>query len=603
MRRSTVHFLVLKRPFLQFTNYRLLYPFTKEDYSTTSAGINRKKRCAPSSSPVADASRYSKAWEVPVVEKSNSTKESTSLDDGLLFQSCSEAKKWKQISTKKELLHDSKRGGRIIDSTTKEDTFTAMSSNWQFKSNQMHNILKAIENHTVKHLLPNGYPHSVHPAYKRYTIYSFLGNTASTITMILSTQTLLLAVGVGQQAAAPISATLNWILKDGIGQFGGILFASKISSSSSNSIDADPKKWRMVSSLAMDCAMLTELTTSAFPQYFVLIASAANIGKNIAFLTASASRAKLHQCLSSTHHHDRRLQMADNLGDITGKATSQSIVASLLGTVIGLGISPHLLNDLFSVGMGCMALSLVNQYCTYQSLKSIPLNSLNRQRLMLLLKMYFQEINKSGTDIDLNDTGSPSNKEHQVNIINAICPERITELEGFIPFFSHDDSSNWLQIGCGLSTIAPNGAEELSRLHHPDENYVLRCQDGSWNWNKKNNMNGNNFLAKPMVYLTFVQGAKNGDILRGVFQAFTIMELLSSRGHLATKTKHNNQLCEFDENFTTSDELIMQWSYEFMKEQMDEFQNNISSAGWILDDSVKIMVESETNKRLKFDFL
>lgn len=591
MSRRKLNSLVVKRSALQCRSCRLVRRLVvAEDYSTSirSDNSNRttKKRVAPTSTPFGssttnnftqrhDVLRYKKAGEVPVAATSSNS-QSTIQDEVVLFQSFSDGDKtWKQISKKKKEPNPFRSGG-----SSSKDNLTSISS-W-FHSHQFYNMRKIIENHTVKHLLPNGYPQSVHPAYKRYTIYSFLGNTSSTITMILSTQTLLLAVGVGQQTAAPISATLNWILKDGIGQFGGILFASKISSSSSNSIDADPKKWRMVSSLAMDCAMLTELTTSAFPHYFVWIAGAANIGKNIAFLTASASRAKLHQCLSSPQH----AQMVDNLGDITGKATSQSIVASLLGTVIGMGLSPHLLNDLFSVGVGCMALSCVNQFCTYQSLKNIPLKSLNRQRLMLLLNIYFQRINNQ-----LETDGNEENRKHLENVVDAISPERICELESFIPFFGYEDSSSfsksWLQIGCGLSMIAPNGAEELSRLHHPDEKYVLRYQDVDSN---KNN------LVEPIVYLTFVDGAKNVDILRGTFQAFAMMEL--SRGNLTRMNRKPRDVEDCTADMTT-------WSYEFMKEHMDEFQKSISSAGWvgILDDGVKIMLESETNKRLKFDAL
>lgn len=574
--------VVFKRPTLRYSTCRQHHVFAKKDYSTTCGSGNRKKRNTPPPRSSIDStntknftrhdiSRYMKAWEVPVGASSKS--QSTMIqeeDDVVLFQSCCKAKKWKPVLSSKKKEADSLR----ISSGSRKDKASTTISSW-FNPRRFNNMLKIIENHTVQHLLPNGYPQSVHPAYKRYTVYSFLGNTASTITMILSTQSLLLAVGVGQQTAAPISATLNWILKDGIGQFGGILFASKISSSSTNSIDADPKKWRMVSSLAMDCAMMIEVTTCAFPHYFVYIASAANIGKNIAFLTASASRAKLHQCLSSPRHS----QVVDNLGDITGKATSQSILASLLGTAIGMGLSPYLLNDLFSVGVGCMALSCVNQFCTYQSLKTIPLKSLNRQRLMLLLKVYFQSISASASDMK---------KENQEHAMDAMSPERICELESFIPLFSQDDSSTWLQIGCGLSMIAPNGAEELSHLHNPSEKYVLSCRS-----NLGGNVDSSVMASPPIVYLTFVHDAKNVDILRGAFQAFTIMEL--SKGHLPGR----NSRIHVIEDCTD----LTKWSHVFMKEHFHDFQDSISSAGWNLDDGVKIMLESETSKRFKFNSL
>lgn len=61
-------------------------------------------------------------------------------------------------------------------------------------------------------------------------------------------QALLSAIGIGSgDGSLPLAATLNWVIKDGLGQFGGVLFASMVN----NQFDADPKKWRMISSLSM----------------------------------------------------------------------------------------------------------------------------------------------------------------------------------------------------------------------------------------------------------------------------------------------------------------------------------------------------------------
>ena len=215
-------------------------------------------------------------------------------------------------------------------------------------------INDTIYNYIIKHFLPNNYPNSVEKGYTKFISYCFLANTCSSAAMVLSTQTLLLAVGVGSSSASPMAGALNWVMKDGIGQLGGILFASRITSSSSLSsstsssssssntttkssysiitIDTDPKRWRMVSALSMDISTFLEILTPYFPGYFLCIASIANVGKNIGFLTASASRASLHQSVS----------ICNNLDDVTAKAGSQSIAASLMGTAMGIGLTPLL---------------------------------------------------------------------------------------------------------------------------------------------------------------------------------------------------------------------------------------------------------------------
>ena len=61
--------------------------------------------------------------------------------------------------------------------------------------------------------------------------------------------------------------------QDGLGQFGGVVFAALINTK----FDSDPKRWRMVSSLALDSASVLELLAPAFPALFIPIASVANV--------------------------------------------------------------------------------------------------------------------------------------------------------------------------------------------------------------------------------------------------------------------------------------------------------------------------------------
>ena len=98
----------------------------------------------------------------------------------------------------------------------------------------------------------------------------------------------------------------------------------------------------MVAATALDGATLLEILSPLCHSSFVLpIASIANIGKNIGFLTASASRASLHQSLAVT----------GNLGDVTVKAGSQSMAASLVGTSLGIGLSSLLSHDVLNFGL------------------------------------------------------------------------------------------------------------------------------------------------------------------------------------------------------------------------------------------------------------
>jgi len=353
----------------------------------------------------------------------------------------------------------------------------------------------------VRHFLPAGYPTSVAPGYKRYIGYCMAANTVGSASMVLSTQTLLLAVGVGSSATAPMAAAINWVMKDGIGQLGGILFASKLGSAANSSIDSDPKRWRVASSISMDCATWLEILSPLFPQYFLPIASVANVGKNIGFLTASASRAAIHQALA----------LKSNLGDVTAKAGSQSILASLAGTTLGIGISPLLQGDVANVALGFAVLSVIHQYCTYNAVRSVHLRNLNRHRLNLVLEKFVESI--------MTVSAEPEGQGQRI----VLSPAEVAEMEKFLPFIHRDETEQWLIIGSSLTKMFPENSEfdHVRRFIGKKEHYlinslVIKEQHGS--------------VGAVSVYLTFLKDAEGTDLIRGMLHAHILRAMLTSSG-------------------------------------------------------------------------
>ena len=115
------------------------------------------------------------------------------------------------------------------------------------------------------------------------------------------------------------------MLKDGIGQLGGILFASRYG----GYFDEDIKKWRFFAMSSLNLSILIEIMTLKFPNLFLLLASTANMMKNICFLMAAASRAQINM----------RFAKQNNIADIAGKSVSQFTTSSLLGMGLGIGLS------------------------------------------------------------------------------------------------------------------------------------------------------------------------------------------------------------------------------------------------------------------------
>jgi hypothetical protein len=220
-------------------------------------------------------------------------------------------------------------------------------------------------------------------------------------------QALLYAVGLGA-GSIPLAGALNWVIKDGLGQLGGVLCSSLVN----NKFDAHPKRWRFAANLIMDCSSFIELLSPLAPQYFIAIASLANIGKNISCLAASASRAAIHHSFA----------ISENLADVTAKSGSQSILASTIGTGTpfyylckrracglhltnisckGLGISiATLISDNYAATVFAFAsCSLLGLLSTSWSLRHVALSTLSVDRFHFIYAKYRGDVSRAPVDI------------------------------------------------------------------------------------------------------------------------------------------------------------------------------------------------------------
>jgi hypothetical protein len=181
--------------------------------------------------------------------------------------------------------------------------------------------------------------------------------------------------------ATVAAAAYQWVLKDGIGQVGAILFASRFA----HNFDADIKKWRYMSILVLNLAFWVEITALAFPAYFLAIASLANVGKNICFMLSSASRASINL----------RFAKNNNIADIQGKAVSQFTASTLFGVGIGLGLTKMIdITSLYHLVPVFLCLSVVQAVTTHISTKIVDEIYLHNSRANLLFDAYL----KNGPD-------------------------------------------------------------------------------------------------------------------------------------------------------------------------------------------------------------
>lgn len=72
---------------------------------------------------------------------------------------------------------------------------------------------------------PEGYPNSVSKDYLSYQIFDTIQAFCSSVNGTIATQSIMQGLGVGAEATTALAATMTWVLKDGVGMIGRIVFA------------------------------------------------------------------------------------------------------------------------------------------------------------------------------------------------------------------------------------------------------------------------------------------------------------------------------------------------------------------------------------------
>ena len=115
---------------------------------------------------------------------------------------------------------------------------------------------------------PSGYPASVRPGYLPYVHWTCVGLLSGRIQSVLATQAALFTVGLGA-GAIPMAAAVQWVLKDGVGHAGAIVYAAAVNTR----FDADAKRYRFHATVAMTLADLVSVMMPLAPQHFFVMAS------------------------------------------------------------------------------------------------------------------------------------------------------------------------------------------------------------------------------------------------------------------------------------------------------------------------------------------
>ncbi|GFP80450.1 protein root UVB sensitive 6 [Phtheirospermum japonicum] len=220
----------------------------------------------------------------------------------------------------------------------------------------------------TSYVVPEGFPDSVTPSYVPYMTWRALKHFFGGAMGVFTTQTLLGSLGVSRNTASGAVA-INWILKDGAGRVGKMLFARQ-----GKKFDYDLKQLRFAGDLLMELGAGVELATAAVPHLFLPLACAANVVKNVAAVTSTSTRTPIYKAFAR----------GENIGDVTAKGECVGNIADLLGTGLSIMISkrnPSLFTTFALLSCGYVMSS-------YKEVKSVVLHTLNRARFTVAVESF-----------------------------------------------------------------------------------------------------------------------------------------------------------------------------------------------------------------------
>jgi hypothetical protein len=114
--------------------------------------------------------------------------------------------------------------------------------------------------------LPIGFPEKTPHGYLSFSMWSWTQDISTQLRAILATQRVLEGVGVGREGATALSASINFIVRDGFGMASTLMFTAL----SSDKFRSNVKKWRLFADMINDVGITLEVAATLVPRHLFL---------------------------------------------------------------------------------------------------------------------------------------------------------------------------------------------------------------------------------------------------------------------------------------------------------------------------------------------
>lgn len=349
--------------------------------------------------------------------------------------------------------------------------------------------------------LPSGYPFQTPPGYIAYSACSWVQDLSTQMRAVLATQRVLEGVGVGKEGATALSASLNFIFRDGCGMLASLLFTSLAASR----FRSDIKRWRLFADIAVDVGITLEVAAPLFPKtWFLPLISIANIFKAVCGVAAGSTSGAINL------HWAR----GSDISDINAKFGAQHTVTGGLGLVSAAAFAASLSHAPQAITWILYALlTAFHIYANARCMRLVAFDSLNTPRIDLLISQFLEQRDETH--------GAPMNEKSQL----LMDPAQMSRIEPL--FFVWRRPRNLCKFpilsGISFNEFACLSGESCSVL----KDAVQRAQKDQYLVASGKRRRGRGGLS---VLLVFFSSATAEQRAKGYFHALCLCQALEREG-------------------------------------------------------------------------
>ncbi|KAI4385087.1 hypothetical protein MLD38_003149 [Melastoma candidum] len=394
-------------------------------------------------------------------------------------------------------------------------------------------------------------PKQVSGNYLQYVKWKLLHRVFSSALQVLATQAMFRAIGIGYSRALPSAAALNWVLKDGLGRLSRCVYTASFASA----FDTNLKRVRFSTSIIFSLSIGIELLTPIFPQYFLLVASTANIAKQISLACYLATGSSVH----------RSFAVADNLGEVAAKAQIQTVCFDNLGLLLAASLNVLVKNnERWQAALPFVVYPLftaLDLFGIYQGLGHVQLQTLTKGRLEIILNKWI-------------DAGY------------VPTPAEVSREEGIDLFGTRDKKPYPIRLGTlfAKAQIPKSSMMAVQSISFEDV-YFVCLETLHSQFSKHNRQN---------ILLCLREGAGITDTMMGLLQACHIRKALLDKSRASNRTISPGNVLELESNEWFN---LVEDSKRSASKDLHVVSDQITAAGWA---TKNILLSTQEQARYSF---